>query len=145
MQRYGLGPIDQISFAVRDLDEAAGRYEAMFGGPIAVIEVPGLDVIVRGEPSSTTLKLGFGRSGDLEVELVEVVTGLWPTLDWLDARGEGLHHVRYPVADVARSRAEMVDAGFTVSMEDVGGRFAYLESPLLNGMTVELIEQPATA
>src|SRR5206468_7359326 len=124
---------------VRDIEDAARRYEAMFGGPFAIIEVPGLDVIVRGQRSKTTIKLGFGHTGPLEVELVEVVDGLWPTLDWLDQHGEGLHHLRYPVADVAASRAQMVSAGFSVTVEDIDGSFVYLESPLLSGMTIELI------
>ena len=139
-QRFGLGPIDQISFAVRDMEEAVPRYCAMFGGPFAVVDVPGLDVLVRGEATKTSLRLGFGYSGSLEVELVQVLDGLWPTLDWLDKHGEGLHHLRYPVADVAASRAEMVRAGFVVTVESVDASFAYLESPLLNDMTVELLQ-----
>ena len=140
LQRFGLGPIDQISFAVRSLDEALPRYNAMFGGAFTVIDVPGLEVFVDGQPSSTTLRLGFGRTGTIEVELVEVVTGLWPTLDWLAEHGEGLHHLRFPVGDLPACRDEMVAAGFTVTMMSAEGTsFSYLTSPLLNGMTIELI------
>ena len=141
-QQFGLGPIDQISFAVRSIDDALPRYTAMFGGPFSVMDVPDLPVVIGGEPCSTTLRLAFGRTGpsdDVEVELVEVVSGDWPTLGWLDQRGEGLHHVRYPVTDLVASRDEMVAAGFEVLLEGAGGYFAYLASPLLNGMVVELI------
>jgi len=141
-QRFGLGPIDQISFAVTSVDDAVPRYTAMFGGPFTVVDAPNLDVVCRGRPSTTTLRLGFGRTADIEVELVEVVSGEWPTLDWLERRGEGLHHLRYPIADIASTRAAMEDEGFEVVLE--GGAeglwFAYLESPLLNGMTIELIQ-----
>jgi methylmalonyl-CoA/ethylmalonyl-CoA epimerase len=141
-RRFGLGPIDQISFAVRNLDEALPRYTAMFGGPLRVMDVPGLEVVVGGVPTSATLRIGFGStgpSGDIEVELVEVVSGDWPTLAWLDEHGEGLHHVRYPVDDLAAVRAELVAAGFEVLLEEPNDVFAYLASPLLNGMAVELI------
>lgn len=139
--RFGLGPIDQISFAVHDVDEALERYSAMFGGPFTVVDVPDLEVLVLGRPATATLRLGFGRTAGLEVELVQVVAGEWPTLSWLEDHGEGLHHIRYPVSDVGRTRREMEEAGFHVTIEGVGGpvAFAYLESPLLNGMTVELI------
>lgn len=140
LQHFGLGAIDQISFAVPNMDDAVPRYTAMFGGPFAVIDVPGLDVIVGGEPSSTTLRLGFGRSGELEIELVEVLDGAWPTLAWLDANGEGLHHLRYQVTDIASTRAEMIAAGFDVTVESADGAFVYLRSPLLNGMTIELLD-----
>ena len=143
-QRFGLGAIDQISFAVADVNEAVPRYTAMFGAPFHVLDVPKLQAVCRGQPSTTTLRLALGRSGGLEVELVQVVSGDWPTLDLLTSRGEGLHHVRYPVADIATSRAEMEAAGCTVTMRGKAGgvSFTYLECPLLNGMTIELIQMP---
>jgi len=140
--QFGLGDIDQISFAVRNLDEAVPRYEAMFGGPFATMDVPDMDVVVRGKPSVTSLRLGFGQSAGLEVELVEVVSGDWPTLTWLDERGEGLHHLRYPVPDAAAPRAALVAAGATVVLEGGGEGYAfvYLEAPHLNGMVIELLQ-----
>ena len=139
--RFQLGSIDQISFAVVDVDEAVPRYTAMFGGPFSVMDVPQIEVVCRGRPTTAALKLAFGRTADIEVELVQVVAGDWPTLDWLATHGEGLHHLRFPVADVDATRVEMEAAGFGVSL--IGGQggvsFVYLESPLLNGMTIELI------
>jgi len=95
-RRFGLGAIDQISFAVSSVDDARPRYEAMFGGPF--------------------------------------------TVAWLAQHGEGLHHLRYPVADVVATRAEMEAAGCTAILRDAGDAvFSYLEVPMLNGMVVELI------
>jgi methylmalonyl-CoA/ethylmalonyl-CoA epimerase len=143
-QRFQLGSIDQISFAVADVDEAVPRYTAMFGGPFNVIDVPNMAVLYRGRPTSTALKIAFGRTADIEVELVQVVDGDWPTVEWLATHGEGLHHLRFPVADVDASSAEMQAAGFAVTVAggEGGVAFAYLESPLMNGMTVELIHMP---
>jgi hypothetical protein len=71
-----------------------------------------------------------------------VVSGDWPTVDWLETHGEGLHHLRYPVTDIEASRREMEASGFGVTVHGGAGgvSFAYLESPLLNGMTIELIQ-----
>jgi hypothetical protein len=142
--QFGLGAIDQISFAVPSVDDALPRYEVMFGGPFTAMDVPNFDVVCRGTPSSATLRLGFGRTGELEVELVEVVSGAWPTVDWLTEHGEGLHHLRYPVDDFAASRAGMERAGCSTILEGGAGgvSFAYLEVPMLNGMVVELIHMP---
>ena len=144
-QILGLGAIDQISFAVPSVDDALPRYEAMFGGSFTAMDVPGMDVVCRGTPGTVALRLGFGRTAGLEVELVEVVTGSWPTVDWLAEHGEGLHHVRYPVDDLAATRAQMESAGSTTILEGgaAGVSFAYLEVPMLNGMVVELIQMPA--
>jgi hypothetical protein len=142
-QRFGLGAIDQISFAVESVDDALPRYAAMFGGPFTTIDVTDYPVVCRGTPTATDLRLGFGRTGDLEVELVEVVSGNWPTVDWLARHGEGLHHLRYPVADITATRADMEAHGCRVILEgDSGMSFAYLEVPQLNGMVVELIQPP---
>lgn len=143
-QRFGLGAIDQISFAVESVDDALPRYAAMFGGPFTTMDVRDFDVVCRGAPSSTSLRLGFGRSGELEVELVEVVSGMWPTLDWLAGHGESLHHVRFPISDITTTRAEMEAGGCDTILEGGAGgvSFAYLEVPMLNGMVVELIEMP---
>jgi hypothetical protein len=143
-QRFGLGPIDQISFAVADVDEAAPRYAAMFGGPFAVVEVPPMDITYRGRPSSVELKLAFGRTADIEVELVEVVAGDSPAADHLTAHGEGFFHVRFPVTDLLATQTAMEDEGFEVTFAGSAGalQFAYLVAPLLNNMTVELIQFP---
>jgi len=143
--RFGLGAIDQISFAVASVDEALPRYTAMFGGPFAVADVPDMEVVCRGRPLTASLRLAFGRSGSVEVELVEVVAGDWPTRWFLDERGEGLHHIRYPVPDLASTRAAMEAEGFECTVSGGNGEvsFAYLEAPLLQGMTIELIQFPA--
>jgi hypothetical protein len=117
----------------------------MFGGEFTAMDVPGMDVVVRGRPETVSLRLGFGSTAGLEVELVEVVAGGWPTVSWLAEHGEGLHHVRYPVDDFTRTRDEMQTAGCELVMEGhTGGvSFGYLEVPMLNGMVVELIHMPA--
>ena len=142
---FGLGPIDQLSFAVPNLDEAIPRYQSMFGSEFVAIDVPGMDVVVRGTPETVTLRLGSGSNAGLELELVEVVSGGWPTVPWIAEHGEGLHHVRYPVDDFTGTRDQMQDAGCTLVMEGHVGdvSFGYLEVPALNGMVVELIQMPS--
>jgi hypothetical protein len=140
VQQFGLGAIDQISFAVANIDDAAPRYSAMFGGPFTVIDVDNLDVVIGGALCSTDLRLAIGRTSGLEVELVEVVSGSWPTVDWLATRGEGLHHIRFPVTDVVATRDAMLRDGAVLTMQSADRTsFCYLESPLLGGMTIELV------
>jgi catechol 2,3-dioxygenase-like lactoylglutathione lyase family enzyme len=142
VERFGLGEIDQISFAVADLDEAAQRYQSIFG-PFAIVDVPAMDVAYRGRPSTVTLRLGFGRSGSLEVELVQVVDGESPAKDHLTAHGEGFHHVRFPVSDLKATQAAMEREGWltTFAGESGGISFAYLEPPAAqHEPVIELIQ-----
>ena len=142
--RFGLGPIDQISFAVADADEAALRYAALFGGDFQVMDAELPEILLRGRPASVSLRLGFGKTGPIEVELVQVVSGEYPIKDHLAEHGEGFHHVRFPVTDLKTTQAAMEAAGYGVTLEGASGGvlFAYLESPDLGGGTIELIQFP---
>ena len=146
--RYGLGPIDQISFAVADVEEAATRYSAIFG-PFEVVAVPKMDITWRGEPSTVTFKLGFGRSGGLEIELVQVVDGDSPAREHLENHGEGFNHVRFPVASLKEVRSAMEREGWVTIFSGGSGvlSFAFLEPPsTLRSSIVELIQGlPANA
>jgi hypothetical protein len=140
-EHFGLGPIDQISFAVADTEEAAKRYESIFG-PFEIVDVPAMDITYRGRPSTVTLKLGFGRSGPLEIELVQVIEGDSPAKDHLLSHGEGFHHVRFPISDLKGTQAAMEREGWTTTFagESPGVSFAYLEPPpTLTSTVVELI------
>lgn len=146
--RFDLGPIDQISFAVDDLDAALPRYAALFGEfTVRTVRLTPERVRYRGRPMSATLALGFARSGDVEIELVQVLDGDAPSLEHLRDHGEGLHHVRFRVADIEARKQVLVEAGYEIVVEGTterGSSFAYLEAPAGLGHTViELIQPPA--
>ena len=144
-ERFGLGELDQVSFAVANVDDAVRRYEPVFG-PFRVADIELDEILYRGEPSSVSLRVAFGRQGSIEIELVEVVAGRSPTADYLAERGEGVHHVRFQVADLSSTQAAMEEAGFTTSFygEKRGTRFAYLEAPEWLGATsIELLQSPS--
>ncbi len=141
-QQFGLGAIDQISFAVADAEDAAQHYASLYG-PFQIVDVPAMDITYRGRPSSVTLKLGFAHLGPLEIELVQVVAGDSPARDHVDAHGDGFHHIRFPVTDLKATQAAMEQDGWaTVFAGDTGGvSFAYLEPPPRPGLPViELIQ-----
>jgi catechol 2,3-dioxygenase-like lactoylglutathione lyase family enzyme len=144
-ERFGLGAPDQISFAVSDVDDAAARYARVFG-PFSVMEAPLPEIRYRGVASEASLKLAFAQCGPLEIELVEVVSGDHPATAHLAEKGEGFHHVRFPVTDLVATQAAMEAEGFTTTFSggSNGVLFAYLEAPeILGGTQVELIQMPA--
>lgn len=97
LKDLGLPPIDQIGFVVRDLDAAIAQYDALFG-PFKKME-PGIyHASYRGQPKSPyDLRLAFGRTGDVEVELIQWVSGDTPHRDFIQAGREGMHHLRFRV------------------------------------------------
>jgi hypothetical protein len=142
----GLGRPDQIAFAVADLAAVLPSYEALFG-PFTVQRATfaeGDEITYRGEPARASLNVALARSGDLEIELIEVVDGEAPTLEHVRRHGDGLHHIRFPVADLDSQLTAMRDVGWKTVLlgsRPTGLKFAYLESEAMFGHTlVELIE-----
>jgi methylmalonyl-CoA/ethylmalonyl-CoA epimerase len=90
----GLPPIDQIGFVVPDLDVAMASYAPLFG-PWTIMDADIEQADYHGEAQDCKLRIAFGRSGDLEIELIQPVGGSSPHQDFIDGGGNGPHHVRY--------------------------------------------------
>jgi len=144
--KLGLGPIDQVSYVVEDLERALPRYEALFG-PFEVGESPLADCTIRGVQADCKLKLAVNNAGPVEIELIQVVEGDTSHSEHLRTHGEGLHHVRFRVQGLDEKLEELAREGFeTVFYKRFGPTvgFAYLETPKeMGGSVIELLELPS--
>ena len=138
-----LGPIDQVGYVVRDLDAALARYAKLFG-PWQRAESPLRGVLYRGVPTDVHLQLAFGHAGALEMEFISVVSGSSPHSEFLAAGREGIHHVRYPVRDLAATVAALGKEGFVSIWSHAIGpyKWAYCEHASRDGVLIELLESP---
>jgi hypothetical protein len=100
-----LPAIDQIGFVVKDLSQAIKAYEPLFG-PFTTMDPGEMVFDYRGVPTASEIRLAFGRSGDVEIELIEWVSGGTPHKEFLDAGREGMQHVRFIVDDIDLSIAQ---------------------------------------
>jgi len=141
-----LGAIDQVGFVVPDLDAACARYEPLFG-PWKRAESPLTGVCYRGKPTDVHLRLAFGHAGELEMEFISVVSGASPHSEFLAAGREGIHHVRYPVRDLAATLAALEPEGFVSIWSHAIGpyKWAYCEHRSRDGVLIELLESPQRA
>jgi hypothetical protein len=139
--------MDQVSFVVADMNASLPWYRAMFGDfqTRQVMWTPDR-VTYRGRPCTASLMVAMGRSGDIEIEVVQVTDGEAPQLEHLQRYGEGLHHVRFPTLDHSRQRAKLEAAGFVTikwARHESGTLDSYHEAPEELGHSVfELIEFP---
>ena len=138
--QLGLPPIDQVSYVVENLDRALERFEPIFGS-FHVMEMELKGTLYRGRPADVTLRMGFGRSGPIEIELIQVVSGESPHKEFLDRHGEGQHHVRCIVPDLDPVVARAAEHGFETiwshEMSDTHIRWVYLER---DGIVLELLQ-----
>lgn len=139
------GTIIEMCHVTRDLDRALEHWTADLGaGPFFVFDVPVLpDQLYYGEPTEVSMRVGFGFSGGVLIELLEQTNdGASPFQDFLNDRGEGLHHVM-PRSDFDAGYARLSAAGHKVAYSGTmpsGERFCLFDTRAVNGAYVELME-----
>jgi hypothetical protein len=101
----------------------------------------------HGQPTNWSFRLVLNDRRP-QFELVEPLAGPNIYADWLDARGEGLHHIAYVVASVSETTAQMTAAGHAVIQSghsfgtDRDGVFAYYDTTEALGFVIEAVEPP---
>ena len=136
-----LPPCDQVGFVVRDLDAALEAYTPLFG-PFTTMDPGPMSYQYRGREEECDMRLAFGRSGELEIELIQWLRGGCPHKEFLDAGREGMHHLRFRIDDLDATVREAEAIGYRAIWRKRYGEglaVAYMEregDPLL----VELFE-----
>jgi hypothetical protein len=135
----------QQAYVVADL---AGAERAMRDalGCSEFVELPAsdLDYVVRGRQASAALAIGFARSGNVQVELIQPVRGKGLHVEFLASNGSGAHHSGYLVDDLDDAVAVAERAGFENVMGGQFGslRFCYIDTWDTLGLYTELVEDP---
>jgi hypothetical protein len=106
-----LPQMDQVGFVVRDLEAALALYGPMFG-PFSTLDPGPMSYDYRGEEEECDMRLAFGKSGDVEIELIEWVAGGCPHKEFIDAGREGMHHLRFRIDDLDGKVAEAEAIGY---------------------------------
>ena len=94
-----LPPVSQIGFVVKDIGQAIALYTPLFG-EFRTLDAFDIEWEYRGRPEVSSIKVAFAQSGEVEIELIEWVSGETPHKEFLDAGRDGLHHVRFIVDDL---------------------------------------------
>ncbi len=137
-QQFRAKSIDQISYAVKDIDKTIESWSRLYGiGPWTYRDNGGLDA--KGRPWK--IKMAFTRVGPVEIELVQCIEGRIFQSRFLDTWGEGIHHIGFYVDDVETEVKKLVAQGVKVFLHDPG-RFAYLDAGGVGGAIFELIQKP---
>jgi len=96
-----LTEIDHVAIAVNDLDAAVRWYADVFGATVAHRERVDADGVEEA----------LLAVADSYVQLLTPTRDDSPVAKYLAARGEGLHHVGYRVADCAVALRAVIDSG----------------------------------
>lgn len=140
----------QVAYVVEDLDAAVRHWADALGvGPWSVWTM-GPDVLsethYEGEPTQFGIRHALAWSGEMQIELVQPLSGPSIFADQLAASGPGLNHVGRLVDDRPAERAALIASGYrAVQGATFGasrdGRFEYFAAPD-GSAVVELIQPP---
>lgn len=137
------GPVRQIGFVVRDLDDSMQSWLALGVGPwFTIRNLRQSGCRYRGEPCEPTISIGFANSGSMQVELIQPhddEPGIYREL--FDAGREGFHQLAWWVTDFDAVMARAEAAGWPVVFSGGDGvRFAYFELDPRISTIVEVTE-----
>lgn len=140
------GPVIQVAWVTDDIEATERLLSEQFGVPAwtripDVVFGPGTTTL-RGAPVEMTLHVSLGYAGDLQLELIQPVSGPGIHREFLDAHGPGLHHVCFAVDDLDAACAAAETAGVPVlmrgSMMEGEIEFAYVDGSAGGAPYVEL-------
>jgi methylmalonyl-CoA/ethylmalonyl-CoA epimerase len=148
MNRRGIGSnvVCQVGLIVRDIERSMEAYSRIFGVPKPeFIVTDGQEIAhtrYRGEPTDAQAKLAFFDMGQVTLELIEPIGGPSTWQEFLDERGEGVHHIAFFVKDTDQVVASLEQNDIAVIQQGdyTGGRYTYMDSASALGVILELLE-----
>ena len=145
-----LSHIDQIGIVVKDINRAVKHYESLGIGPFKslwdTVEIE--ERRVHGKLANDVKNVVMvAQVGPLEIELVQTVTGNSIQKEFLDRKGEGVHHVGMFVDSKYYNREveQLLKKGLKISacIKTVKGprSCAYFATDEVGGLQIELISK----
>ncbi|HEY1668405.1 MAG TPA: VOC family protein [Trebonia sp.] len=150
----GLPKLFHIGWVVRDCAAAQQELGARLGaGPFvsAGTEARFDQALVHGKPVPFSLRIAFGVLGGVLIELLEPLDDRSPHAEFLDAHGEGMHHLAFLVPDfdeqLAAVRTARPEAELLIDGTGPGNpvRWVYVDGGAAHGTVIELLDRTPQA
>jgi methylmalonyl-CoA/ethylmalonyl-CoA epimerase len=136
---------DQIGMVVRDVQRMIETYARLFQwGPFQVAErhYTESSSTYRGKPGNFKSLIALAPLGTIQLELIQPLEGETIYREFLETRGEGLHHFGFLIDHTEERIAAMKKMGIEVlqSGRRPGRKYAYMDTEPLIGTIIELRE-----
>jgi methylmalonyl-CoA epimerase len=126
--------IDHIGIAVKNIEEAAKLYQDLGLG------IQGTEVV-----ESQKVKVAFIGIGQSKIELLEATSPDGNVAKFIEAKGEGIHHLAVRVDNIEKALEELAAKGYALidkvpRMGGGGHRIAFVHPKSTRGVLLELAE-----
>ena len=136
--------IVQVGVVVKDLDKTVEYLTSLGMGPFQISTVTHPSATVHGEKVFYQVRLAKSQQGPVELELIEYQKGKTIHKEFLDERGEGLHHIKFTVKDINATVNRFAEKGIEPLQQDRavgGGGMAYLDTAKIGGVIIEVSQR----
>lgn len=143
---FGGGVITQIGLVVKDIEKTSKAYADFLGvdSPESFLTdtVEKAHTEFKGESTEARAKLVFFQLENITIELIEPVGGPSTWQDFLETKGEGIHHIAFEIKRMEKKIRLLAgkDMPLLQSGDYEGGRYSYIESTKQLGTILELLE-----
>ena len=128
--------LEHIGIAVKNLEKSNRLFEKLLGKAPYKIE----------EVEREGVRTSFFDVGGLKIELLEATRANSPIANFIEKRGEGLHHLAFGVEGIEERMKEMSDQGFNL-LSDAPKQGAdnkmivFMHPKATNNVLIELCEE----
>ena len=131
-----LGKVHHVALIVRSVEDALGFWRDTLGLELeTILEIP-----------HDKVRIAFLGVGESKVELVEPTDDTTGVARFLEAKGEGFHHVCFEVPNLTETLLRLEMDGLelidTAPRRGAEGPVAFIHPRSCHGVLVELIEAP---
>ena len=139
--------IDQVCLVVRDFQKTIEHYWNSFGiGPWKIVlleERVRREMTIKRIPAKYRIYVAMCQLENIYFEVIQPLSGDTAFEEFLEQKGEGLHHLGFFVEDLdlEMKRLETKGFGTVQSGRFQGGGFSYLDTQEEFGTILEIIER----
>jgi len=134
----GTNTIIQVGIIVKNIEETKKKWAAFFGVPVPATVHAGEQEITKTKykgtdaPKAKCMMAFFEAGPNMQLELIEPNGEKSTWQDFLDEKGEGIHHIAFKVKDTAKVIENCEKEGYKCIQQgkygDASGEYAYLDT-----------------
>lgn len=137
---------NQVAYVVKDINAGMKFFNEHLGvGRFFLFEdFQAEDKTYRGAPGVFQMHLAIGYAGQLQIELIQHLSGESIFKEFLNSKGEGMHHLQFVVDDYEKALSDFAKNGYPVIQsgrlgDKPGTRFAFFDTEEVIGSIMEII------
>lgn len=141
--------IVQIGLVVRDVEKCAGNYAEFFGVDVPEVTITETEDTAKTrfheKPTKARAKLAFFHFDNVTIELIEPIDGPSTWKEFLDTKGQGVHHIAFETRDMDKHMTQMENRQVSLIQQGrwtagSGGQYAYFDTQPQLAVILELLE-----